>query len=66
MQQPGGEKCGFYGSTHYVNHPIFPVEKTALMINLDIIGNATGFFVSNGKSYTELFGHFEKANDKNL
>lgn len=62
----GGEECGLYGSTHYVNHPIFPVEKTTLMINLDMVGNGTGFFVSNGKSYPELFGHFESANEKFL
>jgi hypothetical protein len=62
----GGEECGLYGSTQYVQNPLFPIEKTVMMINLDMVGNGTGFFVSNGKSYPELFGHFEKANEKFL
>lgn len=60
----GGEECGLYGSKYYVEHPLFPVDKTVLMINLDMVGNGTGFYVANGKSYTNLFGHFEKANEK--
>jgi hypothetical protein len=31
-----------------------------------MVGNGTGFFVSNGKSYPKLFEHFEKANEKFL
>jgi hypothetical protein len=62
----GGEECGLYGSTHYVENPLFPIEKTRLMINLDMVGNGTGFFVSNGKSYPELFSHFETGNEKYL
>ncbi len=55
----GGEECGLYGSTWYAENPLFPVEKTVMMINLDMVGNGTGFFVSNGKSYPRLFNHFE-------
>lgn len=57
----GGEECGLYGSIHYVNNPLFPLNKTTLMINLDMVGNGTEFFVSNGKSFPQLFGYFEKA-----
>lgn len=57
----GGEECGLYGSTHYVNNPLFPINKTVLMINLDMVGNGTEFFVSNGKSYPGLFHYFEQA-----
>jgi hypothetical protein len=62
----GGEECGLYGSRYYVENPLFPIEKTVTMINLDMVGNGTGFFVSNGKSYPKLFEHFEKANEKFL
>jgi hypothetical protein len=62
----GGEECGLYGSTYYVENPLFPIEKTVMMINLDMVGNGTGFFVSNGKSYPELFSHLETANEKYL
>lgn len=37
-----------------------------MMVNLDMVGNGTGFFVSNGKSYPEIFNHFETANEKYL
>lgn len=36
------------------------------MINLDMVGNGTGFFVSNGKSYPGLYSHFESANKNYL
>jgi hypothetical protein len=62
----GGEECGLYGSKFYVDNPIFPVEKTVFMINLDMVGNGTGFFVSSGKSYPEIYRHFEKANQNYL
>jgi len=60
---PGGEECGLYGSKHYCENPLFPIEKTKLMINLDMVGNGTGFFVSGGKTHAKLFGHFEEANN---
>jgi hypothetical protein len=33
-----GEEIGVLGSTFYVSHPAVPLEKTALMLNLDTIG----------------------------
>lgn len=33
-----GEEQGLLGSRHYVSHPIFPLEKTVAMINMDMIG----------------------------
>lgn len=62
----GGEECGLYGSKYYADHPIFPIEKTVFMINLDMVGNGTGFYVSSGKSYPEIYSHFEKANQNYL
>ncbi len=59
----GGEECGLYGSKYYTENPLFPIEKTKMMINLDMVGNGTGFYVSGGKSYPELFKHFETANN---
>jgi Zn-dependent M28 family amino/carboxypeptidase len=37
-----GEELGLRGSAHYVAHPAWPVERTAAMINLDMIGRAQG------------------------
>jgi hypothetical protein len=33
-----GEEWGLWGSSHYVNDPIFPIKKTVAMINLDMVG----------------------------
>ncbi len=40
----GGEECGLYGSEYYAKNPLFPIEKTKLMINLDMVGN---FYTQN-------------------
>ncbi len=33
-----GEEEGLLGSKYYVNNPVFPIEKTVAMINLDMVG----------------------------
>lgn len=33
-----GEEEGLIGSKHYVNNPVFPIERTVAMINLDMVG----------------------------
>jgi len=33
-----GEEEGLFGSNWYVNHPVFPLDKTVAMINLDMVG----------------------------
>jgi hypothetical protein len=33
-----GEELGLLGSSYYVNHPTFPMEKAVAMINMDMIG----------------------------
>ncbi len=33
-----GEELGLLGSAHYVQHPAVPLDKTVLMVNLDMVG----------------------------
>ncbi len=33
-----GEELGLFGSDYYCKHPLFPLDKTAAMINLDMVG----------------------------
>ncbi|MGH9816849.1 MAG: M20/M25/M40 family metallo-hydrolase, partial [Candidatus Acidiferrales bacterium] len=33
-----GEELGLLGSTHYTKHPAWPLERTAAMVNLDMVG----------------------------
>lgn len=60
----GGEECGLFGSTKYVESPIWPKEKVVGMFNLDMVGNGTGFLLGNGKTYPELANPLQEANDK--
>lgn len=62
----GGEECGLYGSKKFVEMPVWPKEKVVCMINLDMVGNGTGFFMANGKSYPAVLKHFTNANEKFL
>ena len=38
----GGEEEGLLGSNYYVNHPVWPLDKTVAMINMDMIGRMKG------------------------
>lgn len=62
----GGEECGLYGSTKSVESPLWTKEKVICMINLDMVGNGTGFRISNGKSFPDLLSPFADANEKYL
>jgi hypothetical protein len=33
-----GEEMGLLGSSHYVRHPAHPLDRTVLMVNLDMVG----------------------------
>ncbi|MFQ6093144.1 MAG: M28 family peptidase [bacterium] len=37
----GAEEIGVLGSTYYVNHPIFELDRTVTMINIDMVGRLT-------------------------
>ncbi|HEV8642631.1 MAG TPA: M20/M25/M40 family metallo-hydrolase [Methylomirabilota bacterium] len=41
-----GEEMGLLGSTHYVKHPAVGLDKTVLMVNLDMVGR-----LRDGKLY---------------
>lgn len=43
-----GEERGLWGSKHYVEHPVAPLDRTVLMINLDMVGR-----LKDGKSEVE-------------
>jgi len=46
-----GEESGLHGSKHYVDHPAVPLDKTAAMLNLDMVGRMPA-----GKNTVEIFG----------
>lgn len=59
----GGEENGLRGSTHYVENPVFPKEKTIAFFNLDMVGNGTGIGIYGGQSYPLMLRHFERNNN---
>lgn len=59
-----GEECGILGSSYYVEHPLYPLEKTLCMINLDMVGDGDGLYLSGVKSFPEIEKCFTEGNDK--
>lgn len=56
-----GEEEGLLGSRHYVrNDPIFPLNKTVYMINLDMVG----YMSSNGNALAALGGGTSNVGEK--
>jgi len=56
-----GEEQGLFGSRHYVSHPARPLEKTAAMINLDMVGRLNGddvavYGTGTGEGLKEVVG----------
>ena len=60
----GGEESGLIGSKLFTEKPTFRKDKTITFINLDMVGNGTGFSVSAGSPYKELLSYFVKANSQ--
>ncbi len=43
-----GEEEGLFGSKYYTNNPVFPIENTVAMFNLDMVGRLNGNKLSIG------------------
>ncbi|MGB2897232.1 MAG: M28 family peptidase [Anaerolineales bacterium] len=41
----GAQESGEVGSRYYIDHPLFPLDKTRAMIQLDAIGGGTGYYL---------------------
>ncbi len=46
-----GEEQGLWGSIHYGQKPVFPMEKTVANLNLDMVGNGDGGLQFRGVYY---------------
>ncbi|MCX8159611.1 MAG: M28 family peptidase [Candidatus Saccharicenans sp.] len=57
----GAEEQGVKGSEYYLQNPVFPVEKTVALINMDGVGSGDRIFALAGKNFPWLYGPFEKA-----
>jgi hypothetical protein len=68
-----GEEKGLLGSNYYVEHPVFPLEKTTANFNIDMIGRIDDlhtdnpdyiYLIGSDKISPELHNISEKTNDK--
>lgn len=60
-----GEEAGLLGSKFYVENPLFPLAKTRMVMNFDMIGTGSeGVYVFNGKAFPEEMALYEKINNK--
>jgi Zn-dependent M28 family amino/carboxypeptidase len=71
-----GEEKGLWGSEYYSDHPVFPLEKTTVDLNTDMVGRVdterkTGdtlnyvYVIGHNKLSSDLPGINEGANNKN-
>lgn len=59
-----GEELGLLGSKHYVQRPMFDLDKISFMINMDIVGTGDeGITVVNGSIFTSDYDKLVALND---
>jgi hypothetical protein len=61
-----GEEKGLLGSEYYSNNPIFPLEKTSVDLNIDMIGRIdTERKLPDTNNYVYLIGHDKMSSELN-
>lgn len=60
----GSEEQGVAGSKHYVENPIYPLDKTLVLMNMEGPGRGTMISASGARTYPAFWSFIEKANEK--
>ncbi len=60
----GAEEQAVAGSKFYVENPLFPLEKTVCLINMDGVGAGDKLSALAADNYPELWDYFKRANEK--
>ena len=50
-----GEEKGLWGSEYYSNHPVYPLEKTTVDLNIDMIGRTATEYLKDKDSTNYVF-----------
>lgn len=60
-----GEEKGLWGSQYYANHPVFPLEKTTVDLNIDMIGRIGNEYTKDKDStnYVYIIGDDKLSTD---
>lgn len=58
-----GEEAGLFGSYYYTEHPLFPLDQIAMLINLDLMGTGDkGMTVVNATLFPDEFQELQLIN----
>jgi hypothetical protein len=60
----GAEEQAVNGSRFYTEHPLFPMDKTMAMINMEAVGAGDKFHVLAGTNFPGLTKYLEQADQK--
>jgi hypothetical protein len=60
----GAEEQGVVGSEFYVEHPVFPLEKTVAFVNMDGVGCGDRLNATAAENFPEFWGFLKRANEK--
>lgn len=60
----GAEEQGVLDSQYYLEHPLFPVEKTVAFINLESVGCGDRLNAQAARNYPEFWEYIRKANER--
>jgi Zn-dependent M28 family amino/carboxypeptidase len=60
----GGEEQGVIGSEYYCEHPVFPLEKTIGLINLEGVGSGDRLGATAGQNNSAFMEFLARANQK--
>jgi hypothetical protein len=60
----GAEEQGIYGSKIYLENPVFPLEKTIALLNMDGVGVGNKLGAVAGENYPELLEPVLEVNDR--
>ncbi len=56
-----GEELGLIGSRYYTEHPVYPLEKTAVYMNMDMVGTGDlDLYVGGMWEFSEFFALLKK------
>ena len=60
-----GEEHGLWGSNYYTNHPVYPLEKTTVNLNIDMIGRIGNEYLKDKDSanYVYVIGDNKLSSD---
>ncbi len=59
-----GEEKGLWGSEYYSDHPFFPLDKTTINLNIDMIGRVdTERITADSLNYVYVIGHDKISSD---